>query len=117
VTSQPSARRGLGRARRQNLDRLPDVDPAAVYGPRAGVVWVAIKDEVVVYRVADAASLVLNSTAGLLWQCLDGASRFTEILDDLADVFGVERVEVEKECVAVASTWLAEHLVEEVVGA
>jgi len=97
--------------------KLPRVDPTAVLGPAAGVAWVAIGDEIVVYRVAGAASLVLNSTAGLLWQCLDRTSRLADILDDLADAFGADRAQVEKDCIPVLSTWLAENLVEEVDGA
>lgn len=76
----------------------------------------ALGDEVVLYRVADAASLVLNSTAGLLWQCLDGTSRLEDILDDLAEAFGADRAVVEAECLPVMSTWLAEHLVEKMAG-
>jgi len=97
--------------------QLPEVDPAAVFGPAAGVAWVAIGDETVVYRVAGAASLVLNSTAGLLWQCLDSTSRLTDILDDFAHAFTVDRSQVEKDCLPIVSAWLAEHLVEEVTGA
>jgi hypothetical protein len=94
----------------------PEVRVTAVLGRTAGVAWVAIGDEIVLYRAADAASLVLNSTAGLLWQCLDGSSRLTEIFADLADAFGADRAEVEKDCVPVLSRWLAEQLVEEVDG-
>ena len=90
--------------------KVPEVVPSAIFAPAAGVAWVAIEDEVVVYRVADAASLVLNSTAGLLWQCLDGRSRLDEIFDDLAQVFGADRAEVEAGCVEILNTWLAEHL-------
>jgi hypothetical protein len=90
------------------------IDPATVLGPAAGVAWVAVGDEIVVYRVADAASLVLNSTAGLLWQCLDRTSRLGDILDDLAAAFGTDPAEVEKDCAPLLSTWLSEHLVEEV---
>jgi hypothetical protein len=97
-------------------DSLPDVDPTAVFGPAPGVAWVAIADETVVYRVAGAASLVLNATAGLLWQCLDGTSRLADILDDLADAFATDRTKLEKDCLPVVSTWLAESLVEEVHG-
>jgi hypothetical protein len=35
-----------------------------------------------------------------------------EIVDDLADAFGVERDEVERDCLAIVSRWLGEHLVE-----
>jgi hypothetical protein len=95
---------------------LPDVDSTAVFGPAANVAWVAIGEEVVVYQVASAASLVLNSTAGLLWHCLDSSSRLADIFDDLAEAFGADRAQVEKDCVPVVRTWLAEHLVEEVDG-
>jgi Coenzyme PQQ synthesis protein D (PqqD) len=93
---------------------LPEVNPVAVLGPAAGVVWVGIGDEVVVYRVAGGASVVLNSTAGVLWQCLDRTSRLADIFDDLADAFGADRAEVERDCVPVLSRWLAENLVEKV---
>lgn len=93
---------------------LPKVDLGAVLGPADGVAWVAIGDEIVLYRARDAASLVLNPTAGLLWQCLDGRSRLSEIFNDLADAFRTDRATVETDCVPVVSTWLAEHLVEQV---
>lgn len=92
-----------------------DIDPAGVVlGPAAGVAWVPVGDEVVVYRVAPPYSYVLNATAGLLWRCFDGKSRLNEILDDFAAAFGTDRAEVEKDCVPVVRTWLAHHLVEEV---
>jgi hypothetical protein len=75
-----------------------------------------IGDEVVVHRVADRASFVLNSTAGILWRCLDGDSRLGEIVDDLADGFAADRSTVEQDCVVVVGEWLAQHLVEEVDG-
>lgn len=95
-------------------DELPPVDPGGVLRRAVGVAWVAIGDEVVVYRATDAASLVLNTTAGLLWQCLDDTSRLADILDDLADVFGADRAQVEEDCIPVLRTWLAENLLEEV---
>src|SRR3954452_11077956 len=94
--------------------QLPEVHPGAVLGPAGGVAWVAIADEIVLYRASDAASLVLNSTAGLLWQCLDGRSRLADIFDDLAEVFQADRSAVETDCVPIVTTWLAEHLVEQV---
>lgn len=75
-----------------------------------------IGDEVVIYRVAGAASLVLSNTAGLLWQCLDGTSPLADILDDLAEAFRAERMAVERDCLPVLRRWLAENLVEEVPG-
>lgn len=94
----------------------PEVDSGAVLGPAAGVASVTLGDEVVVYRVAPPDSFVLNATAGLLWQCFDGTSPLGDILADLADAFGVDRADVEKDCLPIVSTWLAHHLVEEVDG-
>ncbi len=94
----------------------PVVNSSAVFEPAAGVASVAIGDEVVVHRVAPPDSFVLNTTAGLLWQCLDGKSSLGDILDDLAAAFGADRVEVEKGCVPIVATWMAHHLVEEVGG-
>ena len=85
--------------------------------PADGVAWVAIGDEIVVYRVAPPDSYVLNPIAGLLWQCLDGTSPLTDILDDLSAAFEADRAEVERDCVPVVTTWLAHHLVKEVDGA
>jgi hypothetical protein len=86
----------------------------SVLGPAPGVAWVTIGDEIVVYRTAPPDSFVLNATAGLLWQCLDGASRLTDILDDLAEAFRADRASVENDCLPVVNTWLAHRLVEEV---
>jgi hypothetical protein len=93
---------------------LPEVRPAEAFGPAAGVASVAIGDEVVLYRVADAATLVLNATAGLLWQCLDGSSRLDDIFSDLAEAFGADPSAVEGDCLPIVRRWLAEHLVEKV---
>jgi hypothetical protein len=93
------------------------VDPSVVLRPAEGVVWVGIADELVVYRAVRPDSFVLNTVAGLLWQCLDGSSPLADIFDDLADAFGTERSNVETDCVPVVRTWLAHRLVEEVSGA
>jgi len=94
-------------------DKFDEVDPSAVLGPADGVAWVAIGDEIVVYRAAQPASFVLNATAGLLWQCLDGASPLADIVDDIADTFEADRGALEADCLEMASTWLAHDLVED----
>lgn len=108
---------GYGRIERGKVNEPAGLDPASVFGPAPGVAWVAIGDEIVVHRVVPPDSFVLNATAGLLWQCLDGSSRLTDILDDLATAFGADRTEVEDDCVPVITTWLAHHLLKEVDGA
>ena len=73
-----------------------------------------IGDEVVVYRVAGAASLVLSNTAALLWQCLDGASPLSEIFDDFAEVFRADWADIERDCLPALTLWLVKDLIEEV---
>ena len=78
------------------------------------VVWVAVGDELVVHRVDPPTSFVLNALAGLVWQCLDGGSPLGEILDDIADAFGQDRIQVRADCAPVVALWLGQQLVEEV---
>lgn len=94
--------------------RLPEVNAATVLEQARGVAWVTAGDEVVVYRVASGASLVLNATGGLLWQCLDGSSPLGDIFDDLAVAFRADRAAVEQDCIPILNRWLSEQLVERV---
>lgn len=93
---------------------LAAVDAARAFAVRPDVAWVAVGDEVVVYRVIPPTSFVLNAVAGLLWRCLDGASPLTDILADIADAFGVDTAAVEHDCLPVVGMWLEQRLVEEV---
>lgn len=95
-------------------DQVGKVEPTAVLEPSADVAWVAIGEEVVVHRPSPPTSFVLNSVAGLLWRCLDGVSSLREILDDMADAFGVERASVERDCIPLVAMWQHQHLIEEV---
>ena len=49
-----------------------------------------------------------------LWQCFDEPGRLDEVLDDLADAFGEDRTQVEKDCMPLLRTWVAENLIAEV---
>ena len=54
---------------------------------------------------------LLNATATLLWQCLDGESTIEEICRDLADGLGVPYEQVLSDTVAVVKNLLDEGLV------
>jgi hypothetical protein len=65
----------------------PDMVPT----PSPGVEMVAIGDETVLIDEHTGHIEVVNHTASIVWQCLDGQSSLGEIATDLADVFGVDR--------------------------
>ena len=90
------------------------VQLTTVLQPSPAIAWVAIGEEVVVHRVSPPSSFVLNSVAGLLWRCLDGVSPLGDIFADMAEAFGVDVDEVERDCIPVATVWNHQHLVQEV---
>ncbi len=65
--------------------------PDAVPTPSPGVQTVAIGDETVLVDEHTGHAEVVNHTASIVWQCLDGRSSLGEIATDLADVFGVDQ--------------------------
>jgi hypothetical protein len=81
---------------------------------RSDVAEVQIGDEVVIYSPATRTSLVLDATAGLLWQCLDGVSSLHEIFVDIADAYNTSEVQISNDFLPVVARWLAAQVVEEV---
>ena len=57
---------------------------------------------------------VLNATATLVWQCLDGVSTIEEICVDLAEGLGVPYDQVLADTLAVVDNMLAEGLARDV---
>ena len=70
------------------------------------VAWVPVDREVVVWHPAAGASFVLDPTAALLWQCLDGESALGDVLADIADVVGAPLADVTADCLPVVESWL-----------
>ena len=66
-----------------------DLGLADAVGPRPGVQRHELGDSVVLLEPATGATVALDQTGGLVWSVLDGTSPLTEIVDDLADVYGV----------------------------
>jgi len=54
---------------------------------------------------------VLNQTAGVLWQCIDGVSPLGEILSDVSDAFQVPLDVLVNDIVPVVAAWKRDQLV------
>ena len=78
--------------------------PSAVVG-RADVAWATAGVEVVVH--AAGSTHVLDRTAAVLWQCLDGESSLQSICADIADAFAAPVDQVAADCMAAIESWLA----------
>ena len=94
----------------------PPAEPAALVHRSPEAVWSKIGDQLVVYLPATTTSYVLNSVAGLVWQCLDGDSPLDEVLADVADVFGVDSELVLDDFLPVVGQWIADEIAETVPG-
>jgi hypothetical protein len=81
-----------------------ELDPADVL-QHGAVRWALAGGEAVVQMPALGATHVLDPSAAMLWQCLDGVSSLGEIFADMADVFGVHRSVVERDCLPVVRSW------------
>lgn len=95
---------------------MTSVDPmhlaSAAAGPTAATVlqhgavrWALAGGEAVVHVPALSATHVLDPTAAMLWQCLDGVSTMGEIFGDMAEVFGVTPDVIERDCLPVVRSW------------
>lgn len=95
----------------------PEPEPPAPVFPddrlrwAPGVAWHDLAGELVIARGSVHAAHVLNHTAGLLWQCMDGEGTVREIFADLASAFAVEVQTVEHDFVPLISDWKRDGLV------
>jgi len=71
-----------------------------VPSPAPDAVAVTVDDEVIVVDDTRGILHLLNGSAALVWQCLDGVSPLDEICSDLADAMGVPYAAVEADVVA-----------------
>jgi len=77
---------------------------AAVVG-RADVAWAVAGDQLVIH--ASGSTHVLDPTAAVLWQCLDGVSSLHEVFADIADVVAIPLDQVAADCMPAIESWLA----------
>jgi hypothetical protein len=73
---------------------------------RADVAWSPAGTEVVVRVPATDAMHVLDPTAALLWQCLDGESPLQLVFSDLADAFGVSPDVIAADSLPAVISWV-----------
>ena len=73
--------------------------------PRASVGWVEVDGEIVILDEATGATHLLNPTAALVWQCLDGVSTVEEIAVDIADAYGQDIEAVRDPVLAAVQTF------------
>lgn len=90
---------------------LPPVGPSEVYALSGTIGWVALDQEVVVYRAASETAHVLDAVAALLWQCLDGVSTLHDIFADIAEAFGQQLDGIESDLATVVAEWKRDGLV------
>lgn len=77
------------------LIRPDDINERTVPVPAAHVAFVPVDDGGVIIDESAGRGYALNATASLLWTLLDSVSPLGELVDDVSDVFGVAREEVE----------------------
>jgi PqqD family protein of HPr-rel-A system len=69
---------------------------------RSGVIGRDVDGEGVLFDTDTAAMFVLNDTATLLWQCLDGTVTLAELAADVAETFGIDRTTAERDVLRLA---------------
>jgi len=84
---------------------------SSVWGPRGGVHGVELDGEWVLYDERTRRLHLLNPSAGVIWACLDGDVPLGELIDELAEVFGVDRLQMGEDVAAALTTMAAEGLV------
>jgi len=77
---------------------------ATVVG-RADVAWALVGDRLVVHAAGSAH--VLDPTAAVLWQCLDGVSSLRDVFADIADAFAIPLDQVAADCMPAIESWVA----------
>lgn len=89
-----------------------DVTVDDVVRPAASVSVEDFDGELLAYDDTSKELHAFNTTASLLWLCLDGESPLREIVEDLADAFGTPLDVVEADVVDAAGGWRNRGLVE-----
>lgn len=89
-----------------------DVTVDDVVRPAASVSVEDFDGELLAYDDTSKELHAFNTTASLLWLCLDGESPLREIVEDLADAFGTALDVVEADVVDAAGGWRNRGLVE-----
>ena len=68
-----------------------------VFSRKKGVVFRRILDEMVLINTKAGEVITLNETGADIWERIDGKKNVGEILDELAQLYDVERNELERD--------------------
>jgi PqqD family protein of HPr-rel-A system len=81
------------------------IGSSAVVRPRGSVEGVEVDGEIVLYDADSQQAHLLNPTASVIWDCLDGTVALGELASDLADEFGADPAEVGDQVVAIVRSF------------
>ncbi len=80
--------------------------------PRAGAISRSFDDELLVVDPRNGRIHALNSSAAIIWDCLDGRASLAEVADRLAEAFGTGRQAMRADVLAAARQFGQEGLLE-----
>lgn len=89
-----------------------DIDAAFVPRRREDVVYEELDGEVVVWDPVTASLYVLNPSATVVWNCLDGEASVQVLAGDLAEAFGIRYREMEGDVTQAVRGFAAQGLLE-----
>jgi peroxiredoxin len=101
------------------VTRASEIDARFTPRPRADVASVELDGEMVLAAAEDDGHLIthwLNATGAIVWQCFDGSTSIDELVDDLAEAFGVDRDVVASDVLRLTRALGAAGLLEGVEG-
>jgi hypothetical protein len=77
--------------------RVSDIDATFVPERSADVAWVELDGEVVAYHEPTTSTMVLNTTASLLWRLFDGEASLSDLACELAEDYDapVDAIEID----------------------
>ena len=93
---------------------MADPDPSVLercWSRAPGVDAVTLDGEAVLYQSPHGRLHVLNTSATLVWECLDGTVTGAELSDELAQAFGVDRDTMTAQVDSVLETFYSEGLI------
>ncbi len=94
-----------------------DIDSHFAPRARPDVAWVELDGQVVAFDPAHMTSYVLNATAGLIWQLLDGSDTVETLSADLAEAFGADLEQIRSDVLTTVRRFGDQGLLAGVAGA
>lgn len=92
------------------------IDEAYVAHRRTDLVEEVLDGETVIWDRRDCSLHILNRTATIVWQCLDGATDIRQLARELSDAFGIDRDKMANDVVETVRSFGDQGLLEGVTG-